>query len=150
MQDELLRGILAQKSRNDVVKEFFIRDYPSLREISKTALLSRIQSLLLPENLRLMLGADELLDFKQILDRGHPFFVFLGKGQGVPEEQVELIGSLLLQLLFQAAFSTESGKRRSYVICLDEFFHLLDAPALEKRFRTALTILRSFGVQLWL
>ena len=31
---------------------------------------------------------------------------------------------------------------------LDEFFHLLDAPALEKRFETALTTLRSFGVNL--
>src|SRR5262249_51132937 len=28
------------------------------------------------------------------------------------------------------------------------FFHLLDAPALEKRFETALTTLRSFGVML--
>src|SRR5262249_9974788 len=53
-----------------------------------------------------------------------------------------------LQLLFQAAFNIESGKRRPYQLVLDEFFHIVAAPALEKRFKTALTTLRSFGVML--
>jgi hypothetical protein len=94
-----------------------------------------------------MLGADDLVDLKGILDRGDPLFLFLGKGPGVPEEQVEVIGSLLLQLLFQAAFAGGSRTRPYQIVC-DEFFHLLDAPALAKRFETALTTLRSFGVTL--
>jgi len=148
LQDDLFRDILVQRSTNPAVKSFFWRAYPTVPQGSKSALLSRIQSLLLPENLKLMLGADDLIDFKAILDKGNPLFMFLGKGPGVPEEQVDLIGSLLLQLLFQGAYSAVSGKRRPYQIILDEFFHLLDAPALEKRFDTALTTLRSFGVTL--
>jgi hypothetical protein len=73
--------------------------------------------------------------------------VFLGKGSGVPEEQVEVIGSLFLQLFFQAAFAKGKARRPYQMIC-DEFFHLLDAPGLEKRFETGLTTLRSFNVTL--
>lgn len=74
-------------------------------------------------------------------------FIFLGKGPGVPEEQVEVIGSLVLQLLFQSAFAAGRGRKPYQIVC-DEFFHLLDAPGLGKRFETALTTLRSFGVTL--
>src|SRR5439155_25202792 len=95
-----------------------------------------------------MLGADELVDIKGALDRGHPIFAFLGKGPGVPEEQVEIFGSLLLQLLFQAAFT--GGRRRPYQLILDEWFHILEAPALARRFETAITSLRSYGVTLTL
>jgi hypothetical protein len=147
MQDDLLRDILVNRSAKRSVKEFFLRDYPSVPAGSKLALLTRIQNLLLAENIRLMLGANDLIDLKSILDKGQPFFMFLGKGPGVPEEQVEVLASLILQLLFQAAFNT-SSKRRPYQIVMDEFFHLIDAPALEKRFETALTTLRSFGVML--
>jgi hypothetical protein len=72
--------------------------------------------------------------------------MFLGKGPGVPEEQVEVVGSLLLQLLFQGAFASDNNRRRPYQLVCDEFFHLLDAPNLGKRFETALTTLRSFRV----
>jgi hypothetical protein len=59
------------------------------------------------------------------------------------------MGSLLLQLLFQAAFAS-AKRRRPYQLCCDEFFHLLDTPALGKRFETALTTLRSFSIHLTL
>jgi hypothetical protein len=61
---------------------------------------------------------------------------------------MDLVASLTLQLLFQATFNTESGKRRPYQIILDEFFHVLDAPALEKRFETALSTVRAFGLSI--
>src|SRR6266542_1336484 len=124
LRDEILRGILAYRSQNRSVREFFLRTYPEIPTISKEALLVRLESLLLPENLRLMLGADNLFDLKGTLDAGHPLFIFLGKGPGVPEEQVETIGSLILQLLFQAAFAN-GPERQPYQIILDEFFHLL-------------------------
>jgi hypothetical protein len=148
MRDELLRDILAKRSINPSVKEFFLRDYPSVPSASKLALLTRIQNLLLAENIKLMLGADDLIDITAILDKGHPLFMFLGKGPGIPEEQMDLVASLTLQLLFQATFNTESGKRRPYQIILDEFFHVLDAPALEKRFETALSTVRAFGLSI--
>ncbi len=147
LEDEVLRGVLATRSRSTAVKEFFLRTYPGVPASSKDAIATRLQALLLPENLRLMLGADDLVDLKGIFDRGDPLFLFLGKGPGVPEEQVEVIGSLLLQLLFQAAYAGGS-RAMSYQLVCDEFFHLLDAPALAKRFETALTTLRSFGVTL--
>jgi hypothetical protein len=103
----------------------------------------------LPENLRLMLGADELLDLRGVLDRGELLFIFLGKGAGVPEEQVHVLGSLVLQLLFQATYARERRSHR-YLLAADEFFHLLAAPALTRRFETALTTIRSFGLSLML
>jgi hypothetical protein len=148
LQNQLLRDILVDRSQHQQVKEYFTRTFPTVPAGSKDAILSRLQSLLLPENLRLMLGADELISFKEILDRGDPFFMFLGKGPDIPEEQVEVFGSLLLQLLFQGAFAGQNNRRRPYQVVCDEFFHLLDAPGLAKRFETALTTLRSFGVTL--
>jgi len=150
LDDEVLRSILVERCGNTILKDFFFRTYASLPQSSKTALLVRLQALLLPENLRLMLGADEMVDFIGIIQRGDPLLVFLGKGIGVPEEQVDLIGSLVLQLLLQAAYATSGRDHRPYLVVLDEFFHLLAAPNLADRFCTGLTTLRSFGVQLGL
>jgi hypothetical protein len=146
LQNQLLRDILVDRSQHRAVKEYFSRTFPTVPAGSKDAILARLQAMLLPENLRLMLGADDLINFKEILDRGDPLFMFLGKGPGVPEEQVEVVGSLLLQLLFQGAFASDNHRRRPYQLVCDEFFHLLDAPNLGKRFETALTTLRSFRV----
>jgi hypothetical protein len=150
LSDEVLRGILLRRSGNQALKEFFLNTFMQIPEISTQALISRLQSLLLPENLRLMLGADDLIDFKGSLDRGDPIFIFLGKGNGVPEEQVAVIGSLLLQMLFQAAYAGGSARSLPYQLILDEFFHLINASALSQRFETALTSLRSYGVMLTL
>jgi hypothetical protein len=149
LRDELLRGLLAERSGHPAVREFFLRTFPTVPQASKDALLARLESLLLPENLRLMLGADDLVDLPGALDRGDPLFIFLGKGPGVPEEQVEVMGSLILQLLFQAAYAKGKARRPYQLVC-DEFFHLLDAPGLGKRFETGLTSLRSYGVSLGL
>lgn len=151
LQNDLLRDILVNRSQHQQVKDFFSHTFPRVPTGSKDALLVRLQSLVLAENLRLMLGADDLINFKEILDQGNPLFVFLGKGEGVPQEQVDIIGSLLLQFLFQGAFAkTSSRGRRPVQLVCDEFFHLLDAPDLAKRFGTALTTLRAFGVTLTL
>jgi hypothetical protein len=92
-----------------------------------------------------MLGADHLIDFGTILKRGQPLFVFLGKGS-IAEELVDVFGSLLLQLLFQATYARARNERLPYLLCLDEFFHLIGAPSLSRRFETALTTTRSFGL----
>jgi hypothetical protein len=95
-------------------------------------------------------GAGDLIDFKAIFERGDPLFIFLGKGPGVPEEQVEILGSFIFQLLLQATYARGSGARGRYLLAMDEFFHLLDAPGLARRFETALTTARSFGLSLLL
>jgi len=148
MQDELLRGILVERSQNETIREFFCRTYADVPTVAKQALCTRLQSLLLPENVRLMLGADSIIDLRGILDHGHPLLVFLGKGSGVPEEQAEMLAGLFLNLFFQAAYSS-SRRSRPYTMILDEFFHIL-TPALTRRFNSALTTLRSYGVNLML
>lgn len=148
MQDEVLRGILVQGSRNETIREFFCRTYGDVPTVAKQALCTRLQSLLLPENVRLMLGADSIIDLRDILDHGRPLLVFLGKGSGVPEEQAEMLAGLFLNLFFQAAYSS-SRRSRPYTMILDEFFHIL-TPALTRRFNSALTTLRSYGVNLML
>ena len=147
LQDELLRGLLLERAGNIVLKDFFFRTYPSLPRTSTDALLSRLSALLLPERLRLMLGADAMVDLRGIITRGDPLLVFLGKGNGIPEEQVNVLAGLFLQCFFQAAYASE-GNHRPYVVALDEFFHLLDSGGLADRFATALAALRSFGVHL--
>ncbi len=147
LQDELVRGMLVERSGSPVLKDFFFRTYPSLPRTSTDAMLSRLSALLLPERMRFMLGADAIVDLRGIIARGDPLFVFLGKGNGIPEEQVNVLSGLFLQCFFQAAYSSE-GTHRPYLVMLDEFFHLLDTSALADRFATALAALRSFGVHL--
>jgi hypothetical protein len=147
LEGELLRGVLVERYGDARLKEFFFRTYPTLPETSKHALGARLQALLMPENLRLMLGADDCIDLRGIIARGDPLIAFLGKGLNVPEELVTVVGSLLVQLLLQGAYASE-GRHLPYMVILDEFFHLLDAPGLADRFATALTTLRSFGVHL--
>src|SRR5262249_27190399 len=66
------------------------------------------------------------------------------------EEQVEVLGSLILQWLFQATYARGTGQSKSYLIAVDEFVHLLEAPGIARRFTTALTTARSFGLTLML
>lgn len=148
IQDEVLRGVLVDRSRNEASRQFFHRTYADVPTVAKQALCTRLQSLLLPENVRLMLGADSIIDLRSVLEQHRPLLVFLGKGSGVPEEQVELLAGLFLNLFFQAAYS---ARRRHYPFTLlaDKFFHIL-TPALTRRFNSALTTLRSYGVNLML
>jgi hypothetical protein len=150
LQDEVLRGTLAIQSSNPAVREFFLGGYEAVPQASKDALLARLQGLLLPENIRLMLGAEGIVDLRGTLDRGQPLLVFLGKGPGVPEEQVTVLGNLFLQLLLQAVYARGSGGQRPYLLAVDEFINLLGAPTLAQRFETALTTVRSFGLSLML
>ena len=147
LQDEVVRGILLERAGNPILKEFFYRTYPSLPKISTDALVGRLSALLLPERMQLMLGADESIDLAGVIARGDPWFVLLGKGSGIPEEQVTVLGGLVLQSFFQAAYASDAP-RLPYLVALDEFFHLLGAPALAERFATGLAALRSFGVHL--
>ena len=59
-----------------------------------------------------------------------------------------MLSGLFLNLFFQAAYS--SGRRAyPFTLLADEFFHIL-TPALTLRFTSALTTLRSYGVNLLL
>src|SRR5207244_1102879 len=92
LQDDVLRGVLVHRIQNAAVREFFLSVYPTMAAMSKDALISRLESLLLSETVRLMLGADDCLDLQDVLDGGKVMLVFLGKGASVPEELVELVG----------------------------------------------------------
>jgi hypothetical protein len=149
LKDEFVRGMLAHGSKHEAVREYFLRTYPELPAVSKEALITRVESLTLSENMRLMLGADAVIDFKTILDYGLPLSMHLGKGPSVPEEQAEVLGSLFFGLIMQAVYAA-GPRRRSYQLLVDEFANLLGHPALSRRFRTALTTFRSYKVHLGL
>jgi hypothetical protein len=148
LRDNILRTVLVRRSQDVGLEEFFLRAYETIPKVSKDALLSRLEGLLFSEPLRLALGADDLVDFQSVLDRSDPLFAFLGKGPDVSEEQVEVVGSLVVQLLLQATYARGTGAARPRLLILDEFFHLLTAPGMARRFETALATARSFGLSL--
>jgi len=148
LEDELLRNVLVSCCPNESVKEFFLRTYPSWPEVSKRALVNKLAALLLSVAMRLMLGSDELLDLRTIFEQGRPLFIRLGRGLSVPDEQLSVLGSLLLQQILYATYSRRS--HTPYLLQIDEFIHLLQSPALIERFSTALTTVRSYGLNLCL
>src|SRR4051812_505012 len=95
-----------------------------------------------------MFGSNDIVDFRSILEEGKLLVVFLGKGLTVPEEQTKIIGSLIFQMIFQAAYARSAGKRDPFLLEVDEFTHILEGTALSNRFATALTAARSFGLHL--
>jgi hypothetical protein len=142
-----LRQALIDRSTNERVKEFFLTTFPHMNETSKQALISRLQALLLPPSLYLMLGADDCLDIPEALERGQSIIAFLGKGNAVPEALMETFGALFLQQFISAAFSRPQRKRQPYRLVCDEFFHLVQGvPEMAKRFETAMVSLRSYQV----
>jgi hypothetical protein len=151
LHDEILRTALINRSANERVKEFFLGTFPQVSETSKQALISRLQSLLLPPSLYLMLGADQCIDIPGAFAQGRSIIAFLGKGSGVPEALMETFGSLFLIQFLNAAFSRPRGHRRPYKLVCDEFFHLVQGvPEMAKRFETAMVSLRSYGIFLTL
>jgi hypothetical protein len=150
LEDALLRNALLARVSNREVREFFGRTYATVPAGSRDAIVTRLRSLARAESLKLMLGADELLDFQGVFDRGDPLFIFLGMGQGVAEELVDILGTLILQLLFQGARGGAVNRRQPYLLIADEFFHLLNIQELARRFERGLDALRAFGVHLGL
>ncbi len=150
LEDALLRNALLARVSNREVREFFGRTYATVPAGSRDAIVTRLRSLARAESLKLMLGAEELLDFQGVFDRGAPLCIFLGMGQGVAEELVDILGTLILQLVFQGARGGAVNRRKPYLLIADEFFHLLDIPELAKRFERGLDALRAFGVHLGL
>jgi len=70
IQDEVLRGVLVERSANPLVKDFFWRSLPTLPKSSALALSARLQALLMPERVRCMLGADDCIAFRDVFSRG--------------------------------------------------------------------------------
>jgi hypothetical protein len=148
LEDEFLRSVLASRSGIPSVKEFFLRDYGAIPEVSKRALLNKLQALLLPEAMRLMFGADDIIDLRSIFEQGRPLFIRLGRGLSLPEEQLDIFGSLFLQFILLATYARRTY--RPYILLIDEFARLLSSAALIGRFETALRTVRSYGLHLFL
>jgi hypothetical protein len=149
LADDLVRGVLVQRSRNESVKRFFLQTFPELPAVTKEALRTRLESLTRSENTMLALGADSMVDLKMILDHGLPLSMNLGKGPRVSEEQAETMAALYFGNIMRAAYAA-SPTRRSYQLFIDEFINVLGQPSLSRRFRTALTTFRSYRIHLGL
>ncbi len=148
LEDVTLRAILVRQSKNPVVKRFFSSE--NVPEVSRRALVGRLQAILLSESVRLSFGADACIDLRGVLDRGDPLLVNLGPGPGVPEELRHLFAGLVLQHLYQAVFSRGTRRPRGYLFSFDEFHHFAAEGPLARRLGTILASARAFGFFLML
>jgi len=144
LKDESFRTFCLSHTSQPAVLDFFGR-FGAVPQSSKDALLARLEALVLPQNIRLMFGADDCLDFKRILDAGLPLFMFLGKDASTAQDLVRLFANVVLLRLFQAAFASGGSRPRPYSFFLDEPFHVL-TPSLSEKFTLTLASLRSYNV----
>jgi len=144
LHHETLRTTLALRSENPLVREFFLGIFPTLPPGSAPALAARLQAAFMHDDVRLPFGADGNADFRDVILSGHRMVISLEKG-GAPEAIVDLYGSLFIQDLCRSIFAAH-GKGPPRLIFFDEFFHLLEAPAVAARFCTLLSSSRTFGV----
>lgn len=146
LQDELVRLTLAHRCRHPETRRFFEDDFDAEPQISKVALLARLDGLFASEAFRLMVGADDMLDLREVFEHGKILLVFLGRGGDATEEHVRTLGHLLFQELVRATFSRRSGRATPYQLFIDEFHYLVgDVPALARQMETFLASSRSFG-----
>jgi len=145
LEDDVLRGVLVERSGIRPLQEFFFRTYAAMPDPPKTALRMRLHALFFSESL-LPVGTDEMVDFRRTIERGDILVVSLGT-RG-PEEDTKVVGNLLLQTFARAAYT--AGRHPLYTLIIDEFFQLVDAPNLAGRFESWLTTMRSFNLSLCL
>ncbi len=144
LHDEALRTVLALRSTNPLVREFFLAVLPTIPPASAPALAARLQGAFMHDAIRLPIGANGNADVRDVILRGHRMAISLEKG-GAPEAIVDLFGSLFIQDLCRGIFAAHgNGPPRS--VFFDEFFHLLEGPAVAARFCTLLSSSRSFRV----
>jgi hypothetical protein len=141
VKDESFRSFCVAESRHPQIREFFGR-FATIPQASKDALLTRLEALVLFENLRLALGADDCLDTRAIFDQSKPFFLYLGRDGTTAEDLLKLFANLVLLRLFQAAFAGGGGRQQPYLLFLDEPFHVL-TPSLSEKLTLALASLRA-------
>ncbi len=150
IRDETLRLMLTHRSNNEKTREFFFAGFNDIPEVTKQAVLTRLEWLLMGRSFGAMLGADDCLDLKAVIRWKQPMLVFVGKHASAPHELTVAFGSLFLQLFFQAAYSLGTRQHLQHVLEIDEFFHLVAAPNMTSRLATALSTVRSFGIQMLL
>lgn len=144
LHHEALRTALVLRSANPLVQEYFLGIFPTLPSGSAPALAARLHAAFMHDDVRLPLGADGNVDLRDMILSGRRMVVSFEKG-GAPEAVVDLYGSLFIQDLCRSIFAAQ-GKGTPRLIFFDEFFHLLEAPAVAARFCTLLSSSRSFGV----
>jgi len=150
LRDETLRMELVHQSTNERTKEFFFRSYSDIVEQTKQAVRTRLELPAMCKTFHAMFGANKTLDLRKVISQNQNLLVFLGRHVSAPTELVMTFGSLIFQLFLQAGYSFGSRRNARYPVIIDEFHHIVDAPGMMSRLATALSTMRSFGIEFWL
>jgi len=108
------------------VELFWKREFPLLTGRPQASILTRLDALLRPRQLRYSLAQKRsAVDLCGVMDEGKIFLAKLSQG-AIGEENAHLIGSLLISKFYQMALSRDERPekdRRDFFLYLDEFQH---------------------------
>jgi len=103
---------------------FFNQEYEALRK-GITPLLTRIDTFLRPKPIRSMFIQPSGIDFRKCMDENKIILVKLSQGL-VGKENSQLLGSIILSKINQAALSRQdSSQRPPFYVYLDEFHNVI-------------------------
>lgn len=126
--DKNYRRTVASKVRNPAVRAFWTREFPAYPPRLQAEMVAPVQNkigavLSDPTLHRILVGPQEPIRFRRLLDEGGFLIVNLAKGQ-LGEDSAATLGSLLVSTLGLAALSrsdTPEDERRPFHILVDEF-----------------------------
>ncbi|MEO0397746.1 MAG: type IV secretory system conjugative DNA transfer family protein, partial [Cyanobacteria bacterium P01_A01_bin.137] len=120
-------------------------EFPQLRSISVSSLLTRLNGFLRPKVIRAMMAQQTGLDMNEVINGGKILIIKLSQGL-IGEENSFLLGTLLVSKLQHAAMARQSmsaEQRRPHFLYIDEFQHFI-TPSL----KTILSGARKYGLGL--
>jgi hypothetical protein len=123
--NDAVRKKLLRNVKNETCHDYFENDFDEWSKREKIewrqSTLNKIDAFLTDERIkRIFVSPNSSIDLRDIMDSGKILLVNLSKGD-LGEEASELLGSLLLTKLQQAAMKRGSENRRPFYLYIDEF-----------------------------
>ncbi|MEM7241326.1 MAG: type IV secretion system DNA-binding domain-containing protein [Pseudomonadota bacterium] len=109
---------------------------------------SRLMVFLADDTIRTIVGqTDNVIDFKQAMDRGEIVLINLNKGSALTDESARLLGALICSDLYNAAFARDlkTAKERPFHLTIDECADFLTGSIVNSLDQT-----RKFGLHICL
>jgi hypothetical protein len=129
LTDATFRNKLVERTQNDVVRDYFKREYnelnPKTRSEWLTSTSNKVRTFLLDEDIKdIFLSTKSSFNFREIIDNRKILLVRIPKGL-LGDENSNLLGSLILSHIQMAAFSradiTNDDDRVPFYLYIDEF-----------------------------
>jgi hypothetical protein len=127
------RANIVQAIKRPSVREFWELDYPTLNRQEIAPVLNKLNQLLKPESLirRVFSEPDNELNFREIMDKKKILLVRLAAGGDLGEENANILGSVIIHCIQQAAKSRENipeDDRIPFFLAVDEFENFTPKP----------------------